>query len=456
VHYGWEGALLIDPMMRLYEATGDTRYRDWCRWVIGSLDRWSGWDAYSKLDQVAAGTLGIHEVQPYVHSHTFQMNFLGFLRMYRATGDASYLRKVAGAWADVARRQTYITGGVSVGEHYEQGYIKPVSGHVVETCATMTWLQLTQSLLELTGDPKYADAMEQLILNHLFAAQTIDGDCSRYHTPPNGDKSDYFHGPDCCSSSGHRIISLLPSFLYATDREGIIVNQYLPSGVKVAQRNTELVQETRYPEEEKILLRVNPREPVAFVLKLRIPSWCEAPVLSVNGEPQPGVERGRYCPINRTWKPGDTVELLLPMRVEWKQHENYVQPRRTHLQGSEFEEMYEADPATSIPVALLRGPLVYTFDTAWQKLVHPDSPVLDAATVKVDPQKAPVPVTAPAPPRALGPALETELLAPDGKPFKALLLPFVNVGRWYADENNRPEKNSKTFTYATWIPVAGQ
>ena len=96
VHYGWEGTLLVDPMLRLYQATGEPRYLEWSRWVIGNIDRWSGWDSFSKLDLVADGKLGIDAVQPFVHSHTFQMNFLAFLRMYEITGDASYLRKVLG------------------------------------------------------------------------------------------------------------------------------------------------------------------------------------------------------------------------------------------------------------------------------------------------------------------------------------------------------------------------
>ena len=132
-------------MLRLYQATGDRRFLDWSKWVIANIDKWSGWNSFSKLDQVADGTLGVHQLQPYVHAHTFQMNFLGFLRMYQITGDASYLRKVRGAWDDVARRQLYITGGVSVGEHYEPGYRRPahrgrsrdVRQHVLDGTHTM-------------------------------------------------------------------------------------------------------------------------------------------------------------------------------------------------------------------------------------------------------------------------------------------------------------------------------
>ena len=112
------------------------------------------------------------------------MNFMGFLRLYRITGDKTLLRKVAGAWDDIRERQMYITGGVSVAEHYEHDYVKPLSGNIVETCATMSWMQLTQMLLELTGETKYADAMERLMLNHVFAAQDCETGVCRYHTAP--------------------------------------------------------------------------------------------------------------------------------------------------------------------------------------------------------------------------------------------------------------------------------
>ena len=170
VHYSWEGTLLCDPVTRLYELTGKKKYLDWSQWVVSNIDKWSGWDAFSRLDSVADGTLGVDKLQPYVHSHTFHMNFMGFLRLYRITGDKSLLRKVAGAWDDIHERQMYITGGVSVAEHYEHDYIKPLSGNIVETCATMSWMQLTQQLLELTGESKYADAMERLMINHVICS----------------------------------------------------------------------------------------------------------------------------------------------------------------------------------------------------------------------------------------------------------------------------------------------
>lgn len=231
VHYAWEGTLLCDPVARLYEMTGEKKYLNWSKWVVSNIDKWGGWDAFSRLDSVADGKIGVDKLQPYVHAHTFHMNFMGFLRLYQITGDKSLLRKVEGAWNDIAKRQMYITGGVSVAEHYEHDYVKPLSGNIIETCATMSWMQLTQMLLQLTGDTKYADAMERLMINHVFAAQDAETGTCRYHTAPNGVKPEgYFHGPDCCTASGHRIIHCcLHSFMQRRTGHFTSISILMPS-----------------------------------------------------------------------------------------------------------------------------------------------------------------------------------------------------------------------------------
>ena len=432
-HYSWEGTLLVDPMLRLYQATGDRRYFDWSKWVIANIDTWSGWNSFSKLDQVAQGTLGVHQLQPYVHAHTFQMNFLGFLRMYQVTGETSYLRKVRGAWADVARRQLYITGGVSVGEHYEPGYRRPVTGDVVETCANMSWMQLTQYLLELTGEPHYADAVERLLFNHVFAAQTVDGDSYRYHTPPNGFKpEDYFHGPDCCTGSGHRIVAMLPRFIYGQGQAAVYVNQFVPSTAefKVAQAPVRLSQETRYPESGQILLHVEPQGDTEFTLYVRLPAWCVKPSVEINGKPVTDARPGNYARLKRTWRSGDTVRLTLPMKPHWIEHDHF-----------------ENGPT---PWALVRGPVVYALDTVWWNDRKVPAPydvgkeagwLRDTATLR----------ELPAATGALGPFYQTEVRVLSGQKAKATLVPFTNIGRWYREGEPKPDRASRAFSYAVWL-----
>ena len=445
MHYSWEGTLLCDPVTRLYELTGKKKYLDWSQWVVSNIDKWSGWDAFSRLDSVADGTLGVDKLQPYVHSHTFHMNFMGFLRLYRITGDKSLLRKVAGAWDDIHERQMYITGGVSVAEHYEHDYIKPLSGNIVETCATMSWMQLTQQLLELTGESKYADAMERLMINHVFAAQDCENGVCRYHTAPNGSKPDgYFHGPDCCTASGHRIISMLPTFIYAEKGKEFYINQYMPS--QYSGKDFSFSITGNYPESESMELVVESEKNRNKTLNLRIPSWCEKPIVSVNGETVADIKPGTYLKLSRKWIKGDKVNITFPMEEKWiprRHHSKYVSYR---LPGGEI--MYKEEPTDKIPYAFVRGPIVYSLDMVWNKQLCNDDVNMEQ-DIRMNVAIKPTSVSKPDK-DMLGPVYQAKALY-KGSEVDIVLTPFANIGQWFRPDGVKPQKNADAFTYGIWL-----
>ena len=59
------------------------------------------------------------------------------------------------------------------------------------------------------------------------------------------------------------------------------------------------------------------------VLNLRIPSWCEKPQVSVNGEKMAGVQPGTYLKISRKWVKGDKVSIVFPMVEKWVMREHH-------------------------------------------------------------------------------------------------------------------------------------
>jgi DUF1680 family protein len=81
-----------------------------------------------------------------------------------------------------------------------------------------------------------------------------------------------------------------------------------------------------------------------FTLNLRVPGWAEGATVRVNGEPGPAARAGSYVSLSRTWKPGDTVELSLPM-----------EPRlvEAHPKAEELRNQ----------VAVMRGPVVYALES---------------------------------------------------------------------------------------------
>jgi hypothetical protein len=164
------------------------------------------------------------------------------------------------------------------------------------------------------------------------------------------------------------------------------------------------------------------------------------------------VQPNSIASIRRNWRRGDHVELTLPMETRW------VTGRYTNA-GK---------------VALTRGPLVFAADTTWtraQGIAAPPEPPF----VPGQPRKEPEPFTsiskdlrpAKVPDQALGPAYETQATALNGETVDVLLIPFANLGRWYASDQEKTNdlktgagtKNGldlreRIHPYAVWIPPA--
>ncbi len=449
-HFGLEGTLLAHPMARLARVAGDAKYLDWSQWVASRLDRWSGCGTLSNLGLVAEGKMKLHEIQPNVPAHALHLNLFALLEQFRATGDKALLRTVMGAWADALAGRSYVTGGVGVGGSYRPEHDLPNTGDVADTCAAASWLELNQRLLELTGDPAHADAIERLLWNGLLAAQTADGAGWRGATPLAGWTQE--GGPDCCSSSGPRILTMVPALVYGRTRDGIAVNQYVASTLRTklaSGTGLTLRQVTDYPAGEAVEIEVSPARAERFALLVRLPAWCEKPAVAVNGQALP--ERpGRdatYVAIAREWRQGDRVAVTLPMGPRWA--------AGRHGNAGLF--------------CLRRGPLVYALDTAWcdaaarQALLVGQASCLSPHRLEACATGLPgllglvpggtgiLPVAdvarlaCPAVSPVLGPACRVRIALAGGKRALATMLPFANVG------SARPGARD---AYAVWLPEA--
>ena len=107
--------------------------------------------------------------------------------------------------------------------------------------------------------------------------------------------------------------------------------------------------QTDYPFNETIRITVQPAREAAFPLDFHIPAWCAAPALSVNGAPVAAAPNPRgFARVSRTWKPGDTVELRLPMTPA-------VSRGRDISQGPPFDGAHRATPVAIPQPSSTRG-----------------------------------------------------------------------------------------------------
>ena len=309
-HMGMAPTSVLEPMVLLYRLTGEQRYLDFCRYILAAWETPAGPKIISTL-------LSAKRVDKVGNAKAYEMLSClnGLLEFYRTTGEKQMLEAALNAWQDIVDKRLYLTGTASYKEFFHEDYDLPNgNADVAETCVTVTWLQFNAQLLRLTGEARFAEELERTVYNQLPGAQKPDGTAWGYYVQLEGKKpySATLSG-NCCLSSGPRGVALIPTFAFATDADGLVVNfsaggrsrLTLGDGQSVA-----LEVASRYPENGEVGITLHPPATNIFTVKLRIPAWCSSAAISVNGNPvKDPVQPGAYAALRRPWRDGDVITL---------------------------------------------------------------------------------------------------------------------------------------------------
>lgn len=276
-HVGMAATSVLEPIVALAERTGDARYLDFAHGIVRAWDRPQG-------PHVLTALLETGRVSAVGNGKAYEMlsNIVGLADLARLTGNARARRAAMTAWDDIVAHHRYLTGTASYGEHFHQPGELPdsTSVNMGETCVTVTWLQLTDRLLRMTGDARYAAEIERTVFNHLAGAQSTDGSAWCYYSPLDG-RRDYGSGVSCCISSGPRGVSMLATsvFGYVPDDGALVVLQYVPAEAElvVNGRRIHVALETGMPFRGDVRLTVTALdgEPLDLPVRLRRPEWAE-------------------------------------------------------------------------------------------------------------------------------------------------------------------------------------
>ncbi|MDR2449652.1 MAG: glycoside hydrolase family 127 protein, partial [Prevotellaceae bacterium] len=333
-YFGMASSSILEPMVLLYRRTADKRYLDFAEYIVAQWETEQGAHLISKaLAGVPVAERFPHPASmdrewfsPFNGQKAYEMMscYEGLLELYKITGRSEYLSAVEKTARSIMDTEINIAGSGSAFEcwyHGQEQQTRPTY-HTMETCVTVTWLKLCRSLLALTGNPIYADQIELTACNALPAAMKDDASQIVMYSPLDGLR-DPGHGQcgmhiNCCNANGPRGFALLPQVaVMRSDRE-VIVNLYTDLSAEIVwdrKNKVSLSQQTRYPEDGAVTIRVDAGRPEAFVIALRIPAWSKENSVSVNGETLGGVTPGEYYRIDRTWKKGDVVRVQFDVRA---------------------------------------------------------------------------------------------------------------------------------------------
>lgn len=357
-----ESSTLLEPFMRLYKMTKERRYLDFATYIF----KMGGTKHYNVFE------MALNNVEPYKmaghYPKAYEMLslFEGLVEYYRATKDPELKQMVLNFYKNVKNSEITIIGNGGADQPYHPKVMgeawgntaieqtNPDISRMMETCVGVTWMKFCSQVLRLTGDPSAVDEIEKYVYNGLIGAMRPTGDGFSYVNLLNGIKVngsgwgwrfDDLH-VTCCNLNGPMGLAYIPFVAVMNSEKGPVINLYNEGIAKVlspANKPIDLKIITDYPLTGKILIQVTPYTRERFSLRLRIPSWSKATILTVNGKAVQ-VEAGKYANIDRQWFIGDQIELQLDMRCRLMDA-----PHGINREGDNFR-------------ALIRGPIVLARD----------------------------------------------------------------------------------------------
>ncbi len=380
----WPNMVALNALQSYYEFTGDSRVlelmQEYFKWELTVPDDkflvpfwqqqrasdnmasvyWlynrTGQESLLQLAQrIQKSMANWTETVPSWHNVNIAQCFRAPAVFYQQAGDPYFLQASDRNYNMIWGVYGQVPGGMFGGdENCRRGYYGPRQG--IETCASVEFLLSCEMLLKIAGDLTWADRAEDVAFNTFPPALTADFKALHYVVSPNvcqldsknkapgiqndGDMLSYNpHSYRCCQ---HNVAHGWPYFAehlwMATPDNGLAAVFYAASEVtaKVGDgQQVTLKSTTLYPFEDTIRFTVNTTRLVQFPLYLRIPGWCEKPALRINGKKTVVYAEPRtFLVIDRKWRPGDTVELTLPMTLQlryWIRNGNTVSVDRGPL-----------------------------------------------------------------------------------------------------------------------------
>jgi DUF1680 family protein len=363
-------------LVKLYRVTGDGKYLNLAKFFLderGLANERDLQKAYDNLGYMQDHKPVIDQDEAVGHAVRATYMYSGMADVAALTGDEDYIKAIRNIWKDVVNKKLALMGGIGArheGEAFGEAYELPNDTAYNETCAAIGNIFWNHRLFLLDGQAKYYDVLERSLYNGFLSGISMEGNTFFYVNPLERDTEFHFNRDDtitrqpwfgcsCCPTNVVRLLPSLPEYIYALHDDRLFINLYIGSQAKttINSSEVEIAQETNYPWDGRIKVRVNPEKPTRFTLSLRIPSWVKGQplpgdlyryvndtsseiIVTLNNGPLAVNDVEGYIDIDHEWHTGDIVELELPMLI-----------RRVISHPNIVDNVGK--------VALERGPIVY-------------------------------------------------------------------------------------------------
>ncbi len=396
-------------LVELYRETGTQSYLDLAQQLVDS--RGHGVfnrdpSAYFDLAYYQDATPVRDETTVVGHAVRAVYLLAGVVDLYIETGERALLDSAVRQWESMTATKTFVNGAIGSrfeGEAFGDSYELPPDLVYGETCATIANIMLSWRLLLVTGESRFADAIERALYNLFAASTSVERTGFFYNNPAQrrsaqpaaptdtrprradapGTRPTWFECA-CCPPNIMRTIASLGAYVATSDDAGVQLHQFLPVTIAASTAGgpVGLTVETDYPSTGAVTVTITDSPESPWTLSIRRPSWSPASsmtsTIAVNGDPVTGVINDRgYVDVARSWSAGDVLSVRLDVAVRL----TVSHPSVDAVRGT---------------VAVERGPVVYCLESLDQpadiSLDHVDI-AADAAFTEQQKEIAGQPVT---------------------------------------------------------------
>jgi DUF1680 family protein len=318
--------MISDVMERLYDLTGDVKYRTF---MLRFYELWSARE--SDADTSLTSLLDRNKSFTQHGAHIYESMRVP-LWLWMATG-----REDLGvATRNALSKLNWYTevGGSAVSEEFVKDIKPDPQFSEYEYCATKEIQYTLESALQKTGQPELGDRIERIWFNDAQGSRQADGRAITYLSSDNRSRCDGTSADGskreprnkfspthadvavCCNPNAANVAPLFVRGMWMRHAEGLVALLYGPCTVstKVKGSPVQIVQDTLYPFENVVKMEILPERPITFQLLLRNPGWSHD--TSVKCEGGQVTQKGEYWAIVKEWKKGDYVEIEFHPRIK--------------------------------------------------------------------------------------------------------------------------------------------
>lgn len=327
----WASARGADNVLSifwLYNQTGDSFLLDLATLIQTQVIDWADLQGNYSVENL----LPLQEFHMRTHVVNHAMGIKAPAVFYLLSGDD---------WLKTAPRQGIENlmkfhgqpNGIWSGDEHLNG-TSPIQG--TELCAVVEYMFSLEELIRILGDPFYGDTLEQVAFNALPATFKPDMWAHQYDQQvnqvvasvaerewaDNGDWSNiYGREPNfgCCTANMHQAWpKFVKNLLMGSPDGGLAFTAYAPCEAKIEledQCKLTITEETNYPFDDQIKVKLELSKPSKFPLYFRIPAWVKNPQLRVNDKDQISISPGTFAKVERSWQNGDQITLQFPMEI---------------------------------------------------------------------------------------------------------------------------------------------